>query len=449
MDYFKVSRFFLYLVPFVVVVVTPFTLFPFIVGKYAVFRGAIDLSFIFLLSGFLFSPSAEEHLKRLWKVLRSPLGIAVSIFTAAFLLACVFGVNFNWSFWSNFERGEGGLQIIHLYLLFLLLVTLFKGEKDWSRFLTFMVAGSILMVVYGYLASMNFGGFVGSRFTDGGYRFQGSIGNPAYVGAYLIFAFGYLFYLLFTKYRQKMKILGWVFFGVITAFLFSAFILTGTRGSFIGFVVGLIAALVYAAFMKPALRKWILGAIALILVVVGLLVAFQQSSFVKRIPGSRVFDISVLAGTFQTRAVMWQIAWDGFLARPVFGWGPENFPVVFNKFFNINYFDPSQGFGAWFDRAHSIIFDGLAETGAVGTVAYLGVFVVFFVGFFKSARPKAGETLLSQKPPFVRAILPALALAYLVQGLVLFDVLPIYINVFVLLAFGYFLFQRKELKTDS
>ena len=63
---------------------------------------------------------------------------------------------------------------------------------------------------------------------------------------------------------------------------------------------------------------------------------------------------------------MWNIAWEGFKVRPIFGWGPENFLKVFDTHFDTRYFNPVDGFGAWFDRAHSVYFDYLVETGALG-----------------------------------------------------------------------------------
>ena len=228
--------------------------------------------------------------------------------------------------------------------------------------------------------------------------------------------------------------------------LLSAFFLAGTRGAFIGLVGGLIAMLAYVGFKRPAWRKWLFSAIAIVIILVSVMVAFHNSPFVKKIPGSRVFDITFLAQTFDTRIIMWQTAWQGFLHRPVFGFGPENFSVVFDKYFNINYFVPSQGFGAWFDRAHSIIFDGLAETGAVGTLAYLGMFGAFFWVFFKSQKRGHESPGLEGQSLFTRAVVPALIVAYLIQGVVLFDVLPIYINYFTVLALGAFLYQRPKLK---
>ncbi len=61
MNYFNLARIFL-LVPLIaIVVVTPSTLFPFIVGKYVIFRAAVDLAVIFFLLGLLQKNKESKH----------------------------------------------------------------------------------------------------------------------------------------------------------------------------------------------------------------------------------------------------------------------------------------------------------------------------------------------------------------------------------------------------
>jgi hypothetical protein len=56
---------------------------------------------------------------------------------------------------------------------------------------------------------------------------------------------------------------------------------------------------------------------------------------------------------------------------------------------------------------------------------------------------KSAKSVLS---PFESALIFALPIAYLVQGLVLFEVLPIYINLFLFLAFAAHKFQTSSTK---
>ena len=138
--------------------------------------------------------------------------------------------------------------------------------------------------------------------------------------------------------------------------------------------------------------------------------------------------------TAQTRLWVWGAAWQGFLERPILGWGPENFTVVFDLHFNKNFFVPGQNGETWFDRAHSVFFDYLSETGIVGLLSYLGIFVVLLWEFFKTHRRKGASVILG-------GIILAIPFAYLGQGIAIFDVFPMYLCLFVFLAFSPFYFD--------
>lgn len=446
MNYFKGAKFFLYLpLLFMTVIVSKSTLFPFIVGKYVFLRTTVGVAFILFLLGLLFDTArGAQMLIRLKRIVRQPLFIAVTAFTLAFILACLFGVDPAFSFWSNFERGEGGIQILSFYLYFALLIALFEKREDWSALFGCAIAGGVLMGLYGLMASWNVGGFVGARFSEEGYRFQGSIGNPAYVAVYALFLIFYCLYLIFEKKGEKFfspRTLGLLFLIVLFA---AMFFLAGTRGAFLGLGTAGVALLGYIGFAYKRFRLKMIGLILLLLIVGGGLIYFQNTPFVKSIPGSRVFQISLSANTFQDRITIWKMAWDGFLEKPIFGWGPENFIRVFDSHFNPAYFKPEAGFGSWFDRAHSVVFDYLAETGIVGFLAYVSMFVAFYVMFFRKSKNGEASAEGNRHPRFsdvaVMGLLFAIPLAYFVQGLVLFDVSVTYLNLFTVLALATYKF---------
>lgn len=426
MNYFQFSKLFLFLAPLAVAIVTPSTLFPFIVGKYTFFRAAIDLSLIFFSLGLIFQDKLSIVWNQTLAAFKSPLVVAISIFTFVFVLAGFFGVDPAFSFWSNFERGEGGLQMIHLWFFFLLLAVLFREEKDWQKLFWSSMVSAVLMIFYGIAAGLKMQGFIGGEFGGEGFRFAGSIGNPAYTATYLIFAMFYAAYLLITQYGKKISSSGALgLIGLIISF-FVFFWLAATRGGFMGLVIAAVIAGSYFAYTHKPWRKWLFTAVAILIIAVSAMVYFKDTAFVKSIPGSRIFDISFSAQTWEHRTYMWKIAWDGFKERPWLGWGPENYIYIFDQHFNIKYFKPAEGFGAWFDRAHSVYLDYLAETGVLGLISYLAIFIAFYWQLLKN----------SKLASVVSALLVAIPVAYLVQGLVLFEVLPLYLNLFLFFAFS-------------
>ena len=173
----------------------------------------------------------------------------------------------------------------------------------------------------------------------------------------------------------------------------------------------------------------------------------------KKIPALRIFNISFSARTLQDRTYIWKTAFMGFKEKPIFGWRPAKFSYVFDSHFPKELFAPPGGtFGAWFDRAHSVFFDYLVETGVLGLLSYLAVFFVFYVQLFKKkinlivANKKEEPTSFSNKEYFTKLLIFAIPIAYLVQGLVLFEVLVIYLNLFLFFAFVNYKFNKERLE---
>ncbi len=438
-NYFKLSRVLLYASVFCVIIVTNSTLFPFIVGKYVFFRGIVDLALISFLLGVIFSKNEWEALRaRARRVLRHPLFIAVSIFTFVFLLASLFAYDAGAAFWSNFERGDGGLQVLHFYVFFTLLLLLFRNESEWKKIFTLSLIASGLVILYGIAASLQINPFIGPEgFCN---RVAGSLGNPAYFAPYLMFMMFYALWLWFSKKQNPLRN---TLFVLILAVLMFFFLLSQTRGTFLGLGLAVIIALLFLSFSLPK-GKWknvsvILAGISIILAALAFafrhenipLVPFCESS-------SRLLDLSVSDQTAQTRLWTWGSAIKGWQERPILGWGPENFGVVFDKYFDPRHFSPNQNSETWFDRAHSVYFDYLTETGIVGLLSFLGIFAVFFLQFWKYRR----DIITHHHPrgALLAALLLAIPVGYLGQGVALFDVLPIYLNVFLFLGFAVHLF---------
>jgi O-antigen ligase len=448
----KLSKFFLYASLFSVVIVMITTFFPFIGGKYYFFRIMVELSIIFFLLSWAFERDFQEVVLRAKRVITSPLFIAVTVFVLMFTLAVVFAHDARSAFWSNYERGDGGFQMLHYYAFFVLLTLLIGKETSWRRVFKVALVAAVILILYGLASSLGLKGFIGpgGGEASGGFwkglmenRFQGSLGNPAYVAPYLMFSIFYAFYLFFGD-GIKNKKLRWIIYGGLIAIFLFFFVLTQTRGTFLGLGAAVFAFFFYLIFNWRAKRKLIATIFISLLVLLSVLITFRNTSLVKKLPGGRLFEIVDLGyktQTVQTRLWTWGSAWKGFKERPILGWGPENFSTVFDKYFDSRHFIPNQNTETWFDRAHSVIFDYLAETGILGFLSFIAIFVFFYIQFFKTRKVVDRED--DKKVEVLQALVFALPIGYLVQGLALFDVLPIYINLFLFMAFANYRFTRQ------
>ncbi|MBS3903230.1 MAG: O-antigen ligase family protein [Anaplasmataceae bacterium] len=474
--FLKTSKFFLYAALFCVVLVVSGSFFPFIGGKYFFFRAMVALSAAAFLLSWAFEDPHDALKERMKAVAKMPLFIAVSAFVLVMLLAAVFAHDPHAAFWSNYERGDGGYQMLHYYLFFSLLLLLVRTWKEWKITLWLFVIAAFLMVGYGVLGYLNVYNCNPARYPENqapiscttspaaqfitayqsippddipktfvgvfsGNRFQGSLGNPAYVAPYLIFAMSFaliLWLLREEKDHQKNKAKsswGHLWWLLLVLYFFTFFILAQTRGAFLGLLIGLGVAQVYLAILLPKARKWVVSILLAGLIVVSSLFIFRDNPAIASLPVSRLFDINLTEFTAQTRFWTWGSAWEGIKERPILGWGQENFSTVFDRHFDTRHFNPQQISETWFDRAHSIFFDYAATTGLLGLLSYLVMLGVAFWPYLKLLWSKG----VHSKEAGVSAVIVGLGVAYFVQGLVLFDVLSIYLGLFTALAFvGFF-----------
>ena len=453
----RIAKWYCYAAVFAVLIVVNSIFFPFIGGKDYFFRFTVELGLIAWLLWWAFEAKQNEVRQLYRSTFKRPLVIAVTAFVGAYLLACLFALDMHAAFWSNYERGEGGFQMLHYYAFFLLLTMLFQHEEEWKNLFKYSLIAAAGMVGYGLFANFGYPGFI-SPYTGGtaptGWwhllidgRFEGSLGNPAYVAPYLMFSMFYAAYLwAASKIAGKLTaIKSWGYGILILAFLFF-FYLSQTRGAFLGLAAGIFVGVLYLAFAGSSrMRKWSLVAIG-VMIVLGLgIFAIRNEPFLNNIPGGRLLQISVTDSSAQTRFWVWGEAWQGFLERPIFGWGPENFTAVFDQHFNPNFFVPGQNTETWFDRAHSVFFDYLAETGIIGFLGYIAIFATFAWLFFRRKRADiapAGEH--QSVHVFQNALMLATPVAYLVQGIAIFDVLPMYISLFLFLAFSSYFLKKHE-----
>jgi len=447
----RLSRFFLYCVPFCILIVLANIYFPFIGGKLYFFRTAVTLSLISFFSAWAFEATPQSIWNFIKRVVCTPVGMMVGIFAGVFVLACIFAFDPHAAFWSNFERGEGGFQMLHYFVFFVLLAGLFTARKHWRVLFAVSTVAAIGMTLYGLAGAFWPTHFIGAysaladmnlwhRLISSNGRFQGSLGNPDYVAPYLIFA---TFYALWMWLESQKTWLHNTLFAILLAWYGVFFLLSQTRGGFLGLAAAIVAALAYLAFSFRGFRVWAGSVLVALLVIGGVLFSIRNTPFVASLPGSRLLQVNLTDQSFKNRIWNWDEAWKGFKERPVLGWGPENYPAVFDKFFDTRNFSPVSGTETWFDRAHSVIFDYIAETGLLGLLAFLGIFVAFYIQFFKwrakRSHVNAGGAAYPAVSPSQEALLFALPIGYFVQGLVLFDVLPTFMNLLIFLAFSIYI----------
>ncbi|MBZ9572561.1 O-antigen ligase family protein, partial [Patescibacteria group bacterium] len=299
-----------------------------------------------------------------------------------------------------------------------MLISVLKSKKDWQMFLaTFLI---VAFIISGY-AWIKQGGR-GSLYS--------TFGNSSYLAGFLIFAIGFAAVLLQEQIsfgKKHFPYLNFLFIPLILFFTLTL-IFTKTRGAYAGLAGGFgLLTLLTLLFLRKEKKKLTicLSAISITgLIFIGLIFTYRESNFVQSRPIlKRTTDIVNIwqTASVKERLLTWQIAIKAFKDKPIFGWGPENFDAAFNKHYDyrVGLEEP------WFDRVHNQSLQYLADGGLFLFSFYLfWLFSVFYL-IFK----------IFKKKKLLATILASTCLAYLIQGLFLFDVFPVYLGLFVFLGF--------------
>ena len=393
---------------FTPLVVTNSLFFPFITGKAFFFRIIIEVIFgawlLLVLTNTAYRP-------RFTALLLAVVGLMVVT-----TLSTIFSVNPPHSFWSNFERMDGLLLYLHLLAYFLVLSSMLRTEKLWKWFFNSSIVVSLAVCIYG-LVQLS-GALV---IHQGGGRVDATLGNAIYLAVYLLL---HIFITLFFLWRtQRLSVR--LFYGLAIVLQVVVLYYTATRGAIIGLVGGAVIVLVLSAAVGKniRLRRWSGVGLLLIAVLVGGLFLMRGSQFVKGSAVlSRFADISLSDGTVESRLGIWKMSLEGFKEHPILGWGPDNFGLVFAKYYQPSFWKQEP----WFDRSHNIFFDWLINAGLLGLLSYLLLFVVALVYVWRR-----GGGFSS----FEKSLFTGLLGGYFLQNIFVFDNLVSYILFFTILTY--------------
>lgn len=398
-------------------------LFPFITSKVIYFRLLVEIALVFYIPLALYYSEIRPRLTKLTK--------AIWLYLLIVIIASLFGVDFNRSFWGTVERGEGIITILHFVLYFTMVAAVFTDQRQWYRYLFFALTVTGATALYGLAQLYNFSGVIPAGTT----RVSGTIGNAAFFAAVMIFGVFLSFLLLLGAKSLGRRLILWAILLFELGMLFQS----QTRGAILATAAALVFYFALNIFRKTNFKVKLISAVFLCAIFgFGALVYFSKDSgWVKGNDTlARLATISPRDITTESRLDTWGASWQGFRSRWFLGFGYENYNIAFNQHFPSRIFK-DQGSQIWFDRAHNIFFDVAVTSGIVGVLTYLGIFIMAFWVLFSLWRRSLHE--LDARIPI---ILGSLLVAYFLQNFFVFDTQATYLMFFVIL--GFIAFLEKE-----
>ncbi len=236
------------------------------------------------------------------------------------IVSSLFQGNLN-SWFGQYYRYQGIVTLLG-YIGWYWLVKKSFYQLNPMVFCRIMSVGGLLQALF----------IISQRFFLSELRLAGNLGNPNFAGGYLALVAAF--------------INNWIILGMIGL----ATWLTGSRSALIAFVLVIMVKLWQRVKSKKVFLT-LLGCISVVVVI-----GFPHRA-------ESVFD---------RREIIWQKSIEAILARPVLGWGVENFVVAFNSRLKPNEFDLAK---IRVDKAHN----ELLEIGVAGGVPAMALYLILLV----------------------------------------------------------------------
>ena len=286
----------------------------------------------------------------------------LAIFVGVVALSSIFGENFYQASGLITKEWKDWSLISILFAYFLVLAGMLKTEKVWNWLFNTSLFASVIIAFYGVFQ------LLGILQTHQGSRLDATLGNASYLAVYMVFHifFGDGAFLPGARF-QKMDLFFRHRFGIVRSLphgdqrrdtghnrrLFNRLALDCRSVSQQKIKIGNIF---FIGGDGNNHRRFFLF--------------LKTADFVKNSAVlTRFAGISMTEGTTESRLTIWKMGWQGFKEKPVFGWGQENFNLVFNKYYEPILYKQEP----WFDRVHNVFFDRLTTNGIFGLLSYLGL----------------------------------------------------------------------------
>lgn len=278
------------------------------------------------------------------------------------------------SLFGNYFRHEGLVTWLAYVAIFIAAATHSAEEEIEHRLkVGLLIALPITIYALVQFLGWDFVPLSGARLN----RSSASLGNPTYLGAYLVMIFPLsLSFALIDRSRARYL------YGLVSILSALALIFTYSRAAWLGVAVG--AALLAVRIRRGERRDWFLvaGSLAIALVAIGALhAANPEKSYVR---ARLVSSVNLSEGSVGERLGLWRTGVNVVLERPFFGWGLETFRDASRPY----QADNREGLAPNRDRPHNQLLYLASSVGLVGLTAYILFVVAVFTRILRAAKEK-------------------------------------------------------------
>jgi len=311
---------------------------------------------------------------------RTPLDLPLLALLASAAISTVLAENQNVAIFGTYSRYDGLLTLITYAGLFWLTVQTLSGADEARTLLRVLLASGYLVAAIAILQS------VGDSLRMGYFEYAfGTMGNSNVLGAFLAMVLAIGLGELVAAESASARVL--IVNVLIVAGL--ALVLSGSRSAWLGAALG--AAIVVAGARRAAARLRVAFALAgivgaLLVVAMGAGLILHGGFELERQLVARALTVFNPSQWGASRLHIWQDSLHLIASRPLAGYGPDNFGLVYPRFETGDWGLTNVGFHQQIDKAHAETLQVAATQGLLGLAAYVWMLIAFGRSFWAGRR---------------------------------------------------------------
>ena len=332
-----------------------------------------------LVCGLLGLLVVKAIVRRRLVVKRTSLELPLVAFLASAVLSTVLAYNPNVALLGTYTRYDGLLTTLTYFALFWLALQTLDGPGSARSLMRVLVASAYVVALLAVVQSVHDSALAGA--------FKpafGTLGNQNVTGSFLAMVCPLAFMELATARSWGARLLGLNALVLIGA----ALLLTLSRSSWLG--VGA-AALVLAAMGRGRFERFGLAAGLAAVGAVVLMIGVGTG----RVAVEQRLISALYPPAWGPRIHIWQDSVSLISSRPLAGYGPDNFGLVYPRFQTGKWAVDATGFELQIDKAHAELLQVAATQGLIGLAACLLVLIAYVRAFWRGRRSELAVALFA------------------------------------------------------
>ncbi|MDP3883037.1 MAG: O-antigen ligase family protein [Candidatus Staskawiczbacteria bacterium] len=403
----------------------------------SLFKTTLAVLAFFLLYRFFYKNDLSISLPK-WNLKNYLPFLALLFFILSAGVATIFSQDPRFSFFSSPARPAGFLNLL-FFFAFSIFLAVFINDTYWKKLWSANLAVAFIASVFAIIQAFGVFGNVFTSYYGGGT--PSFLGNSTFLAIYMVFMVFWTLAMLMLKKEKKQK---FIYGGLLCLFLLTVF-LTGSRAVYLALLISFFFFFFFYPLKFKHLKTLKIAAGSLLLLAVIFVLIFnffpqfgEKNYFFSRLE-NRLSIQRVSEDLFGTRFAVWKITWQAIKEKPLLGWGPENFYIGFEK-----YYEPTAPNmqKLWWDKPHNIFLEIWVNLGIFALIFYIAFWILLFLNLQKiKKRTKLAD---GGPTPIIAHCLQAIIIGYLTALFFNLESFSTHLVAFFFIGYAFYLLSDKN-----